>query len=131
MPHVFSFEVSPALPARLEALHRLSLNLRWSWDHPTRSVLESLDPDLWGATNHNPRLVLGRISQKRLAELASDEAFLAELDRATGSLVEEYLTGSGWFRHAHPEASQVLIAYFSAEFGLTECAPTMPAASES
>src|SRR6516162_3285930 len=122
MPHVFSFQVSPALPARLEALHRLSLNLRWSWDHPSRSVLESLDPDLWEVTNHNPRLVLGRISQRRLAELASDEAFLAELDRATASL-EEYLSGSGWFGHSHPEAGQVVIAYFSAEFGLTECSP--------
>jgi starch phosphorylase len=57
-----------------------------------------------------------------LAELASDEAFLAELDRASASL-EEYLSGSGWFRHSHPEASQVVIAYFSAEFGLTECSP--------
>jgi len=72
MPHVYSFQVSPTLPARLEALNTLSLNLRWTWDHPTRDVFESLDPDLWEATNHNPRLALGRISQRRLAELASD-----------------------------------------------------------
>jgi hypothetical protein len=63
MPHVFSFQVSPTLPPRLEALNKLSLNLRWTWDHPTRDVFESLDPDLWEGTNHNPRLVLGRISQ--------------------------------------------------------------------
>jgi len=122
MPHVYSFQVSPTLPARLEALNRLSSNLRWSWDHPTRDVFESLDPDLWDETNHNPRLVLGRISQRRLAELASDEAFLAELDRAAASLAE-YLSGTGWFRRAHPDTASVVVAYFSAEFGLSECIP--------
>src|SRR5579871_2432698 len=122
MPRVFSFEVSPTLPARLEALNKLSLNLRWTWDHPTRDVFESLDPDLWEELNHNPRLLLGRISQRRLTDLAIDEAFLAELDRAAASL-EEYVSGGGWFGRAHPEAAGVVFAYFSAEFGLTESIP--------
>ena len=122
MPRVFSFQVSPTLPARLEALNKLSLNLRWTWDHPARDVFESLDPDLWEEMIHNPRLVLGRISQRRLAELASDEAFLAELDRAAASLTE-YMSGKGWFGRAHPDAAGVGFAYFSAEFGLTECIP--------
>src|SRR5208283_5107031 len=104
MPRVFSFEVSPTLPARLEALNKLSFNLRWSWDHATRDVFESLDPDLWAETNHNPRLLLGRTSQRRLAELASDEAFLVELDRAAASLAE-YLSGKGWFGRAHPDGA--------------------------
>jgi starch phosphorylase len=104
MLRVFSFQVSPMLPARLEALNKLSLNLRWSWDHPTRDLFESLDPDLWEATNHNPRLMLGRISQRRLAELASDEAFLAELDRVAASLAE-YLSGKGRFGVSHPDAA--------------------------
>ena len=122
MLHVFSFQVSPNLPARLEALNKLSLNLRWTWDHPTREVFESLDSDLWEETNHSPRLLLGRISQRRLVELASDEVFLAELDRAAASLAE-YQSGTGWFRRAHPDAAGVVFAYFSAEFGLTECIP--------
>jgi len=122
MPRVFNFQVSPTLPARLEALNKLSLNLRWTWDHQTREVFESLDPDLWEETKHNPHLMLGRISQRRLAELASDEAFLAELDRASAGL-SEYMSSTGWFPRAHPEAAGVVFAYFSAEFGLTECMP--------
>jgi glycogen phosphorylase len=122
MPQVYSFEVTPTLPPRLEALNRLSLNLRWSWDHATRELFESINPDLWEETCHNPRLVLGRTSQRRLSELASDEAFLAELDRAAASLTE-YLSGKGWFGRAHPKAAGVVFAYFSAEFGLTECIP--------
>lgn len=123
MARVFSFPVSPMLPPRLEALNRLSLNLRWSWDHPSRQVLEGLDPDLWEQTNHNPRRVLGRISQRRLEQLAADEAFLAELDRAAASL-DEYMASAGWFRRVHPDLpDNATVAYFSAEFGLTECIP--------
>lgn len=122
MPRVHAYHVSPRLPARLECLHKLSLNLRWSWHHPTIELFRTLDPDLWEETGHNPRLLLGRIDQRRLAELCGDEAFLAQMDRAAANL-DEYLAGSGWFAGAHPEAAGIHIAYFSAEFGLTECIP--------
>jgi starch phosphorylase len=122
MPRVHAYRVSPSLPVRLQCLHKLSLNLRWSWHHPTIELFRRLDPDLWEETGHNPRLILGRIDQKRLAELCGDEAFLAQLDRASADL-DEYLAGAGWFAAAHPEAMEIRIAYFSAEFGLTECIP--------
>ena len=122
MPRIFNFQVFPSLPPRLQSLHQLSLNLHWTWDHPTKLLFETIDPDLWEETHHNPRLVLGRISQRRLTELASDEAFLAQLDRAA-AILEEYRTGAGWFRKAHPEAAGFVVAYFSAEFGITECIP--------
>jgi starch phosphorylase len=98
------------------------LNLRWSWDHPTIELFRRLDPDLWEQTNHNPWLMLGRIDQRRLLEVEMDEAFLAHMDRVWDNL-HDYLQGAGWFRRAHPEAVGVRIAYFSAEFGLTECIP--------
>ena len=122
MPRVHAFYVTPRLPARLQCLNKLSLNLRWSWHHPTIELFRTLDPDLWEETGHNPRLILGRIDQRRLAELCGDEAFLAQMDRASADL-DEYLAGTGWFAAAHPEAMGIRIAYFSAEFGLTECIP--------
>ena len=122
MPRVHAYHAIPNLPARLQCLHKLSLNLRWSWHHPAIDLFVALDPDLWEETAHNPRLMLGRIDQKRLAELCHDEAFLAQMDRQSASL-DEYLAGSGWFTSAHPEATAIRIAYFSAEFGLTECIP--------
>src|SRR5713101_5385140 len=120
MPRVYSYHVSPCLPPRLQCLNDLSLNLRWSWDHPTIELFRRLDRDLWEQTGHNPRLMLGQIDQRRLGELASDETFLVQLDRVWANLVE-YLSGVGWFPRAHPDATDVVIAYFSAEFGLTEC----------
>ncbi len=122
MPRVHVYHVTPRLPARLQCLDNLSLNLRWSWHHPTIELFRTLDADLWEETRHNPRLILGRIDQRRLTELCGDEAFLAQMDRASADL-DEYLAGTGWFASAHPEASGIRIAYFSAEFGLTECIP--------
>jgi len=130
MPRVFSYHVSPSLPARLECLNALSLNLRWCWDHPTIELFRTLDRDLWEEAGHNPRLMLGRIDQKRLAEIETDEAFLAQMDRVWASL-DSYLGSAGWFARAHPEALFLRVAYFSAEFGLTSAFPTMPAASAS
>ena len=120
MPRVYSFHVSPSLPARLQCLNDLSLNLHWSWHHPTIELFRGIDPDLWEDTGHNPRWMLGRINQRHLKELAADEAFLAQMDRCADSL-STYLAGKGWFPGAHPEAEGLSIAYFSAEFGLTEC----------
>jgi len=122
MPRVHAYHAIPNLPARLQCLHKLSLNLRWSWHHPAIDLFVALDPDLWEETAHNPRLMLGRIDQKRLAELCHDEAFLAQMDRQSASL-DEYLAGSGWFTSAHPEATAIRIAYFSAEFGFHESLP--------
>ena len=122
MPRIYTYNVSPRIPERLACLDDLSLNLRWSWDHPTIELFRRMDPDLWETTGHNPRLMLGRIDQRRLAELEADEAFLAHMDRASESL-NEYLESTGWFLRAHPEAVGLLVAYFSAEFGLTECVP--------
>jgi starch phosphorylase len=106
----------------MQCLDKLSLNLRWSWHHPMIDLFRALDADLWEETGHNPRLLLGRIDQRRLIELSTDEAFLAQMDRECASL-DEYLAGTGWFAGAHPEAMGIRIAYFSAEFGLTECIP--------
>jgi glycogen phosphorylase len=122
MPRVHPFRISPSLPPRLRCLNDLSLNLRWSWDHPTIELFRSLDSGLWEETGHNPRLMLGRIDQERLAEVESDDGFLAQMDRVYSGL-NEYLAGKGWFLRAHPEAGELAIAYFSAEFGLTECLP--------
>ncbi|WP_321471665.1 alpha-glucan family phosphorylase [uncultured Paludibaculum sp.] len=122
MPRVYSFHVSPKLPERLRCLNELSLNLRWSWHHPTIELFRSIDPDLWEETGHNPRWMLGRVNQKRLAELELDEAFLAQMDRAASDL-EDYLGSVGRFSLEHPQDLSLVVAYFSAEFGLTECIP--------
>jgi len=123
MRPVQTFHVRPMLPERLRALEDLAYNLRWSWEHDTLSLFRRLDRDLWEQTRHNPVLMLGGVSQERLEEAAQDEAFLAHLDRAARDL-EDYLVGAGvWHRKAFGASPRPDVAYFSMEFGITECLP--------
>jgi starch phosphorylase len=116
------FNVAPSLPKRLERLIELAYNLRWAWDHDTIELFRRVDRDLWETCNHNPVLLLGQARQERLESVASDEGFLAQYDRCLEAL-DQYLTRRAWFQKAHPEQSDLLVAYFSAEYGLTECLP--------
>ncbi len=121
MKPIYTFNVNPKLPAPLERLRELAYNLRWAWDHDTIELFRRLDSDLWESTGHNPVLLLGSVQQERLAEAASDEAFLAHLDRVYREF-DDYLKGkSTWFAQGRHDGAPPLVAYFSAEFGLTEC----------
>jgi starch phosphorylase len=68
-------------------------------------------------------MMLGRISQDRLNEVAHDDGFIAHLDRIHKSL-KEYLTEKTWFQRQSNNFDNLNIIYFSAEFGLTECLQT-------
>ncbi|MGA2592978.1 MAG: alpha-glucan family phosphorylase, partial [Bryobacteraceae bacterium] len=121
MKPVRVFNVIPSLPEPLEHLREIAYNLRWAWDHDSIELFRRLDTDLWEATAHNPVRLLGSIDQMRLVAAASDDSFLAHLERVWRDF-EACLNGqSSWFRRNHPSADKLLVAYFSAEFGLTEC----------
>jgi starch phosphorylase len=118
---IYTYTVAPSLPKELESLHELAYNLLWVWDHDLMELLIRLDPDLWEKTNHNPVLLLGMISQDRLNSTARDDAFLAQLERIYERYKKYLDTSSSWFRKTYGQVGPNQIAYFSAEFGLTEC----------
>lgn len=123
MKPIRTFNVSPSLPKQLEPLRKLAYNLHWDWNADTRSLFHRLDRELWHASRHNPALMLGTISQDRLKAAAEDEGFLAQMERAIGQL-DTYLDSCNWYRKqrgASPAPEHY--AYFSAEFGLTDCLP--------
>jgi starch phosphorylase len=122
MPKIHSFHVVPSLPERVHCLSELAYNLRWAWDSGAIELFRRLDQDLWEQSGHNPALMLGTIDQKRLLQIEKDEAFLAHMDRVYGDL-KRYLEGKGWFGNKFSQWKDLKIAYFSAEFGLTECLP--------
>jgi glycogen phosphorylase len=121
MKPVHMFTVIPQLPQSLERLRELAYNLRWAWNHDTIALFRRIDSDLWETSGHNPVRMLGILDQKRLEEAAVDESFLAHYERVMRDF-DEYMESKGsWFRKTHGEAVSPKIAYFSAEFGLTEC----------
>jgi starch phosphorylase len=92
-------------------LEDLAYNLRWSWDPPTLDLFQRLAPDRWAKT-HNPIAAMKAASNEpnRLAEHAE-----SILERH-GDL-ERYL-------NRPPHVKDVpRIAYFCAEFAITETLP--------
>ena len=122
MKPVHTFTVVPKLPTELEALRSIAYNLRWAWSHETIELFRRLDRDLWETVGHNPVLLLGSIEQAKLETAARDDAFLAHLHRVEDDLKDYLSPEHSWFCRTHGcESDLPTIAYFSAEFGLTEC----------
>ena len=115
-------KVAPKLPRQLGRLRELTYNLRWAWDHEAISLFRRLDPDMWEETQHNPEWMLGRMSQERLNALVDDTSFMAHYTRVCRAYDDYMRSRDTWFANqfgAMPR--QPVIAYFSMEFGLTEC----------
>jgi len=118
-----TFTIIPTLPSKLEPLKKIAYNLQWTWNHETIDLFRRMDRELWEETDHNPVKMLGQIRQERLETLADDEGLLAHLKRISENL-EIYLKEPTWYQKTYGSENQdIKIAYFSAEFGLTECMP--------
>ncbi len=118
---VATVHVVPNLPEPLTRLRELAYNLRWSWDHDTIGLFRRLDRELWDTTAHNPVWMLGLIDQARLEALCEDAAFMAQFHRVCTAFDDYMNATSTWYSQNHPTAQKPYIAYFSMEFGLTEC----------
>lgn len=121
MKPIRTITIIPKLPARIQKLKDLAYNLRWTWSHSTIDLFRRLNSELWEATGHNPVRMLGTIDQQELEEAAQDDAFLAHLDRVVREFEEYLQSRSTWYSRHYPENHGFSVAYFSAEFGLTEC----------
>jgi glycogen phosphorylase len=120
MKPIATFKVRPSLPEALQPLLRIAYNLRWSWDAGAVQLFLRLDRDLWETTGHNPVLLLGSVDQSVLEAVAHDDSFLAHLEGVVAKL-DGYTSGHGtWYQREHKQDNMV-VAYFSAEFGLAEC----------
>ena len=109
------FLVRPALPPSLSRLSELAYNLLWSWEPVVRALFRRLDPNLWRDSGYNPVLMLGRVSQATLERAAADPRYLSLYRQACDAYDARAKSNSA--------PSDTLIAYFSAEYGLTECLP--------
>src|SRR4051812_45348332 len=117
------FTVLPRLPEKLARLSELAHNLWWSWNPDAIILFRRINENLFAALNHNPVKLLGVERQERLNELASDDGFLAHLDRVWDAF-ETYFKQKSWFdREGAASPRDMKVAYFSAEFGLHESFP--------
>ncbi len=124
---------TPTLPTPLQALERLSWNYWWSWSSDGAGVYRDLDAELWDECEHNPRLLLAKVSEYRLAEMATDPVFVARI-RKLADQFDQYMRQSSEFRvqisepgASVPGAAAITaknpVAYFCAEYGVHNSLP--------
>ena len=120
---------TPTLPSPLEALERLSWNYWWSWSAEGAGVYRDLDAELWDECEHNPRLLLSKVSEYRLAEMATDPVYLDRISRLAAEF-DRYLNAAEVSTGNSPErplASTITaenpVAYFCAEYGVHNSLP--------
>jgi starch phosphorylase len=117
------YQVLPYIPPPLAPLLRLAKNLWWSWSQEARSLFARIDPVVYERVAHNPLVLLAKVPQRRLDELAHDGAYLSDLARVMG-LLDAYLNRETWFDRTYgKDLSPGSLAYFSMEFGIHECLP--------
>src|SRR5271165_2201540 len=122
VPNVRTFQVFPDVPAPLQPLLEMAHNLWWVWQPDAVELFRRLDRKLWEDVYHNPVKMLGAIAQEKLGAAASDDGYLAHMQRVYIAF-RAHMDAKGWFKGAHSDKSGMLVAYFSAEFGLHESLP--------
>jgi len=112
-----------ALPGGLHRLSELAYNLWWSWNPEARELFETIDPTLWRLSHHNPVKLLQDSKPDRLAALNEDPVFIRRYS-AVIKLYDQYMSREGtWFAREYRDRHDLLISYFSAEFGLHNSVP--------
>ncbi|MDZ4718145.1 MAG: alpha-glucan family phosphorylase [Roseiflexaceae bacterium] len=108
---------------RIARLRDLAYNLWWTWHDEAQDLFRSIDADLWEAEYHNPVRFLRDVRQTKLEAAAIDAEYLRRYDAVIAAFDTYVGTDDTWFKRAHADAKNELIAYFSAEFGLHESLP--------
>jgi glycogen phosphorylase len=110
------FLVRPAIPAALSRMPELAYNIVWSWEPAIRTLFRRLDPGAWKDSFYNPVVMLGRVSQSTLERAAADPRYLNQYHLAC----QRY---DASVKQSVESPGGKVVAYFSAEYGLTECVP--------
>ncbi|MFP4542846.1 MAG: alpha-glucan family phosphorylase [Candidatus Kapaibacterium sp.] len=116
-----SFIVTAKLPESISKLKVLAYNYRWCWNTETKELFSRIDRELWEEVNHNPVLLINKLPQETLENLAQKIDFTTYLDNVYAEF-NEYMQSDKWFNKLRPDFDGK-IAYFSPEFGINESFP--------
>ncbi|MGB9771393.1 MAG: alpha-glucan family phosphorylase [Candidatus Kapaibacteriota bacterium] len=118
---VQSFIVTAKLPQKIAKLKELAYNYWWCWNYDAKELFIRVNNKLWDEVNHNPVLLINKLTQEELEELASQKEFVAFLD-SVYERFRNYLESEGWYDTLG--VNQVgTIAYLSPEYGINESFP--------
>lgn len=102
------------------ALLEIASDFSFTWIAETRLLFDALEPRRFAELHHNPTALLSELTDDDLAAALTPD-YLARLARVEGRL-ERDSGEETWWRN-RSGASDLLVAYFSAEFGLDASLP--------
>ncbi|MGB0421942.1 MAG: alpha-glucan family phosphorylase [Limisphaerales bacterium] len=114
---------SSELTELIHGLNRLAHNLWWTWNQEAQEIFQKLSPRAWQNLYHNAVAVLHEVSDMELRTRLQDPGFAQEV-RSVLDQFEAYLQAPDtWAAEQASQLQEKPIAYFSAEFGLSETLP--------
>lgn len=104
-------------------LKEVANNIHWSWSKKSVELFNEINPDFWNWSGHNPVKLLNEINQNYL-EFIIEKKNLGSRVLSIYAEYKNYLSRKTYFEEKYFKSEGPIIAYFSAEFGLTECLKT-------
>ncbi len=101
--------VESELPESLLPLREISKNLWWVWNTDAREVFQYIDSEIWEECEHNPVVLLDKVSYKRFKALEKDSQFMSKMHKVDADF-KQYL-------EERKDLGAPQIAYFSMEYG--------------
>ncbi len=118
--------VYPRYPENISKLFTMAHNLWCLWDYDAINLFFRIDAHLFNSVNHNPIKFLLNLPQAKMDELSKDDGFLFELDKVWQKF-QDYINFTGKLQNGNDNTDgldrNIVIAYFSMEFGLHESLP--------
>jgi starch phosphorylase len=102
------------------ALLEIASDFSFTWIAEARLLFDALDPRRFAELHHNPTALLFELTDDDLARALTPD-YLERLARVQGRLERDRGEETWWRSRGGP--SDLLVAYFSAEFGLDESLP--------
>ena len=104
-------------------LKEVAYNLHWSWSKDAVELFNEINPDFWNWSGHNPVKLMNEINQSYL-DYIIEKKNLGSRVLKIYSDYKTYLSRKTFFEEKYFKTDEPIIAYFSAEYGLTECLKT-------
>jgi starch phosphorylase len=102
------------------ALLEIASDFSFTWIAETRPLFDALEPRRFAELQHNPTALLSELTDNDLARALTPD-YLERLARVQGRLARDRGEETWWRSRQGP--ADLLVAYFSAEFGLDESLP--------
>lgn len=116
------YSITPKLPENLMPLWDLAFNFWFSWKHDISELFERIDYQLWKKCRQNPVRFLNLLPQEVIESLSEDEFFLDRLNQTRESL-KKYKAATKSAVDFEDNKGEPVIAYFSAEYGISMSLP--------